>query len=143
MIFELVLGLTAILVTAKGYYQSTQKKNSFGETKWLFPLGIFVWGDAVTIGPFWIVVAVLSGFINNPHFTYSLISFFWFVRALGEVQYWIAEQFASKHRNKPKDLLGHQFFSGDAIWFGYQTFWQMVMIFSGIATAAFVKLWLF
>jgi len=138
-----LVGSTGFLITLKGYYQSAQLKNSFKVTRGLFPLGIFVWGDALTIGPYWILVALLSGILQDVHLFYALISLFWFVRAQGEVQYWIAEQFTSKHRNKPKDLWGHQFFEGEAIYFGYQTFWQVVMMLSGIATLAYVKLWLF
>lgn len=139
----LLLGATAALTTVLGYIQSSKKQNSFGVTPWLYPFGIFVWGDAIVFGPFWVIVAFLGLLLQNVYFVYAIVAFFWFVRAHGEVMYWMHEQFATKHRNKPKDLLGHQLFSGDAVWFGYQTFWQCVMVFSGIASLVYLKLWLF
>ena len=139
----LLLTLVATLVAIKGYYQSAIKKSSFGLTKELFVLGIFVWGDALTIAPFWALVGLIGYFSQEVYLFFTLISLFWTVRASGEVQYWIAEQFAEKHHNKPEDLLGHRLFSGTAVWFGYQTFWQCVMVFSGIATLYCAKTWLF
>lgn len=138
----ILLAVFAGLATYLGYLNSAQRKNSFGLTPYLTPLGIFVWGDAITIGPFWLGVVALAYITQNPHLLYLCISLFWLVRAHGEVQYWLNEQFTTKHRNTPKSLFLHTLFEEDAVWFGYQTFWQCVMVFAGVAALAFAKMWL-
>lgn len=136
------LAIFAGIATYFGLRNSAQKKNSFGLTPLLSPLGIFVWGDAITIGPFWLGVAALAYITQEPHLLYLCISLFWLVRAHGEVQYWLHEQFVSKHRNAPSSLLFNSLFQDQAVWFGYQTFWQCVMVFAGVASVAFAKMWL-
>ena len=140
---SLLLTLIATLIAIKGYYQSAILKNSSALTKGLFTVGIFVWGDAITIAPFWILVGLIGYFTQDVYLFFTLVSLFWVVRAYGEVQYWIAEQFSAKKRNNPKNLWGNELFNNDYIYFGYQTFWQIIMVFSSAITLYFGKAWLF
>jgi hypothetical protein len=104
------------------------KFNPFKSTPWLFPLGIFVWGDVPIIIGFWMLAMGMMWMGGKSNLFPLVVLVFWWVRALGEIIYWIHEQFAVKHRNDPDKLWGHQWMPGEAIYFGYQLFWQMVMV---------------
>ena len=114
------------LVGLWGWYQN--RRNPFGLARGLTPLGAFVWGDGLIIGIFWIMACGVMLILNRADLFGLVWLIFWWVRAMGEVGYWLNEQFISKHRNKPKDLWGHELLPGEAIYFGYQLFWQMVMV---------------
>ena len=51
----LTISLAAFFISIKGLYQSAVEKNALGDTIPLFWLGIFVWGDATVVGPFWLL----------------------------------------------------------------------------------------
>ncbi|MDA1079676.1 MAG: hypothetical protein O2840_03250 [bacterium] len=65
----------------------------YGDTFWLLPLGVYVWGDALILLPFWIIVAVvflLSGVSGLGLIRLYLI--FAAVRSAYEVVYWLLHQ---------------------------------------------------
>jgi hypothetical protein len=107
---------------------SLPRLDPFRPTPILFPLGIFVWGDALIIGGFWLLTGTMMLVFGKTNWFPIVLFTFWWVRAMGEVVYWLNEQFATKHRNVPNKLWGHTLFPGEAIYFGYQLFWQMVMV---------------
>lgn len=114
-----------------------KKRNVYGLTKYLFFLGAFVWGDVFVLSPFWILVSLFSLFFKNLFLFLLLTSLFWTIRSLGEITYWINEQFAFKKRNPPETLNFHNLIKGDAIWFVYQVFWECVFVFALLASIYF------
>lgn len=116
---------------------------AFSETRYLLPLGIFVWGDGVVVGPFWICAALVALFINSWWMFLLLVGIYWIVRGFGEVVYWLNEQFATQHRNKPEHMAFYSLFKSDAVWFVYQLVWQCVVVlaiaFSVYAGVGFVR----
>lgn len=133
-LFGTVLGLT----------NSWKKKNPFGLCRWFLPLGAFVWGDLVVLGPFWLIVSGLILWTQQWLMAWIIISLFWTLRSLGEMIYWFNEQFAINKRNKVADLLGHQLFGeSEAVYFGYQVLWTVVatvfMLMTIYATTMWIK----
>ena len=121
--------LYATLGLIVGIKQSWQLKNPFGIATGFQPLGAFVWGDLLVITPFWIATGFISLYAENLTIFNLLFWIFWLVRARGEVQYWIAEQFTHKKRNKPHTLQFNSLFGGgEATYFGYQVFWQIISV---------------
>ncbi len=114
-------------------------KNAFQETRFLWWAGIFVVADAIVILPFWILVIVISLLMHSWTVFFLAVSLFWVVRSLGEVIYWMNEQFATHHRNDPKNLFGYSLVRCDAIWFLYQLFWQCVMVLALLSSIYFVR----
>lgn len=108
--------------------------DAFKETRYLGWMGIFVVGDALVIGPFWIVLSLIAIYLQSWHWFLLGVSLFWVVRGFGETMYWIQEQFATNHRNDPKNLFGYGLVKSDAIWFLYQIFWQCVTVLALMAT---------
>jgi hypothetical protein len=121
------------LVFLKGFYE-IKRRNPYGLTKYLFFIGAFVWGDLLILGPFWIIVSLISIFLNNWTLFLLFCSLFWVIRSLGETIYWLNEQFAYTKRNPPPTLSFHKLVQGDAIWFIYQLFWQAVFVFATITS---------
>lgn len=130
----ITLACCSVFAFAKGSYESFIKKNSFGDTPFLFWLGIFVWGDATIFGAFWCVVTILAWWRQSWNLFLLFIAVFWLVRSIGESIYWFNQQFSTLNRNPPANLRGFHFFQNDSIWFIYQIFWQCVTVFSIIST---------
>lgn len=89
----IIYGLISILAFIKGFFEVTKKNNPFGETPFLLFLGIFVWSDAVMIGFFGFLISLICLLIGDWILFLLIISIFWVVRSLGEIIYWINEQF--------------------------------------------------
>lgn len=123
-------------------YREIRKGNAFGVTTFVGWLGIFVWGDALIISLFWIIVSVLAVIVNNWYLFLLSFSLFWVVRSLGEVIYWLNEQFATQHRNPPHTLNFYKLYKSDAVWFVYQIFWQCILVFALLASIAIGKFFL-
>ena len=138
----ILYGCIHLACFVKGYFEITRKKNAFGTTAYLEWLGIFVWGDIFILGPFWILICLLTLLLNDWYLFLLFLSLFWTVRSFGEVIYWFNEQFAAKNRNLPSQLKMYKVFQNDAVWFVYQLFWQCVLIVSVIASLYLAKLWL-
>jgi len=114
-----------------GFFHGVNKcrqKNSYGISHFYLPLGAFVWIDAVIISAFWIITSLCSLLLNDWFLFLLIVSLFWIVRSCGEILYWIHEQFATIHLNKPKDLYLSRFFEGDSVWVAYQLFWQCFLV---------------
>lgn len=131
-----------LFILLKGFHKTKNKKDAFGTTPFLLPLGIFVWGDAVVLSLFWILTALITLVSHSWNLFLLVLSVFWFIRSFGEVIYWLNQQFSNLSRNPPAKLLLHDIFHNDSIWFAYQLFWQCIMLASLIFTIYFAHKWL-
>jgi len=138
----IIYGIIALYALIKGFNQVYKKNNAFGQPNFLFWLGIFVWGDAVILGFFWCLVSLVSLIAKDWLLFLLIISVFWVVRSLGEISYWINQQFSPIIRNPPKNLFGFSWFKNDSIWFVYQVVWQCLLVVSIITTIYLVSLWI-
>lgn len=134
LFFNLMLAFVA-------FHEVKMKQNAFGLTRWLFPLGSFVWGDALVFSAFWTLVSVASIFAQDWLLFWLLFSVFWLVRSLGEVQYWFNQQFAAEKLDEPESLVGYAIFQNHSIYFAYQIFWQCVAVGSLVWSVYLFALW--
>jgi len=114
----------------------------FEETPYLSWLGIFVWGDAIVISPFWIICALVGLIFKNGYLFLFLGSLFWVARSLGEVIYWLNQQFSNKLRNPPEKLFLYFLLKNDSVWFVYQVFWQCMFVFAVVGSVYFGWKWI-
>lgn len=140
-LFLPIFAAFSFLVLLLGIYFSSKQK-SFQETKFLGLMGVFVWGDAPLIALFWFAASLLVFFLRDLYLFFLIVSVFWAVRSLGEVIYWINQQFSALKRNPPEKLFGYSFFKNESIWFVYQLYWQIVLVVSIIFSIYFACLWL-
>jgi hypothetical protein len=93
-----------LAVVASGVFWAAVKKcqhhQFYSDTPYLFWLGIFVWGDALVLAPFWLVSALLFLIIPNEIILRFILIFF-IIRATYEVIYWINHQVAQKEYVPP------------------------------------------
>ncbi len=118
------------------------QKNAYGLTKWLFPLGIFVWADGLIISLFWLLLSLFTILLRDLWFLLAAISLFWLVRSIGETIYWMLQQFVQPNANKPHTLIGHRWIKGDELWIVYQVAWQCMTIISCLGFAYSLHRWL-
>jgi hypothetical protein len=135
-----VVSLTILIIA---YKEVSIKRRAFTITPWLAPLGIFVWADALVIGFFWLLWCSFTFFWQDWWFFMSGVSAFWLVRSLGEVNYWMLQQFLKPATNEPHKLWGNRFHKGDDIWIAYQVAWQCVAVVSLLSLAYSAYHWLF
>lgn len=139
------LGIFAALntiVTTYAFYQCRQKKNSFGATTLLYPLGMYVWGDAVIFGAFWTGSAILSLLLADWVLFLLIFSTFWLVRSIGETMYWFNQQFSTVMREKPESHFIHKIFYNDSVWFVFQITNQCLTVITTITTVYLFHIWL-
>lgn len=125
------------------FFKQFKKKNYFGLSGIFNLIGIFVWGDAVLIAPFWILASIFCLYVKSFELFLVFLSVFWLIRSFGEVIYWINQQFSTVKRDKPKDLWPYKFFENDSVYFIYQLYWQIILILSVIAVVYSFHLWLY
>lgn len=126
----------SFVVWIRSVWEAMWKQNAFGVTPWLLPLGIYVWGDGVILSLYWLVLGIVSWWCGGLVFGLGAGAF-WMVRSMGEVHYWMLEQFVDNKRNKPQDLFGYQWVRSEAIYFYYQLVNQVILVISGLATLYF------
>ena len=74
-------------------------QNNFNQVVWvLCPFGIFVWGDAIVLGPFLAISSVLLWIKNRPNITGMFLSLYAGIRAFIEVLYNLNAQFTTTAR---------------------------------------------
>lgn len=134
----LIYGIISLTAFVRGYIHCKYKHNRHGITPFGL-LGIFIWTDAVVIGLFWMLASMLVLIIDNWHIGLLIISLFWVVRSAGEVIYWMLQQFATKKRDEPETVRWHSLFPGESVWIAQQVWWQMVLVFSLLATVICIK----
>lgn len=89
------VGLTIFVVS----YRKSRTDQFYSNTLLLTPLGIYVWGDGLVLGPFWLLVGLGSIWLETTQIT-TLLLVFYLVRSSYEVIYWLNHQ-AVKDPYKP------------------------------------------
>lgn len=112
------------------------------ETPYLFFIGAFVWADAVVLGLFWSLAALLVLILQDWLLFWLIGSVFWMVRSFGEIIYWLNQQFSSKNRNPPQKIWLYKFFPNDSVWFVIQVYWQCILVASIIVSVYLFSIWL-
>jgi hypothetical protein len=115
---------------------------AFTETPLLWPLGIFVWGDALIFAPFWLLIAASILYFQNWNVGVLIFTIFWTVRSIGETMYWFNQQFSTITRNPPERLKGFHLVQSDAVWYLYQIFWQCIAVISIVGSIYFGAIWI-
>lgn len=140
LISFLVLNICVFLF---GLWQSAKHKNAYGQTPFLWPLGIFVWGDATIFGLFWALVSLFC-IIAKGWLLFGLIySVFWAVRSFGEMHYWLNQQFSQIKREKLEDHpILFSVYRNNSIWFIFQIFHQCILVISIVCAIYISSLWL-
>lgn len=79
------------------------KHNGFyGDTFWLFPLGVYVWGDGIVLGAFWFFSGFLFLILDmSLIWILRYILLFWLIRSGYEVMYWFISQFVDQEYCPP------------------------------------------
>lgn len=84
--------ILAILISVLALRKSKQNK-FYTNTFVLNPLGIFVWGDGLVLGPFWAVSGIVWWLLQlDIEWIIKYVLVFWMIRSAYEVVYWIAHQ---------------------------------------------------
>jgi hypothetical protein len=125
----------------KGFKESKDKKNPYGNTKVFALIGSFVQGDTVVFGLFWFVTSLVILVLKDWILFLLTLSVFWTVRSFGETIYWFNQQFSNINRNPPEKYWSHKYFPQDSLWFIHQIFWQCITVISIIFTIYFSKIW--
>lgn len=84
----IVLFFIALTLCKRGEFY----RDSFAFT----PFGIYVWGDALVLAPFWAVALIILGFFP-PLYLLRFFLLFWTFRSAYEVVYWIGHQWAKSN----------------------------------------------
>ena len=116
----------------KGFYECRHKKQAIALSPLYNLIGAFVWGDVFIFGFFWSLVCLAVLLFNSWQLFLIVLGAFWVVRSLGEMIYWLNQQFSDKARNPPETLWLSKFFPGDSVWFGMQIFWQCILVISAV-----------
>ena len=139
------VGLLNFGAFASGYYISRYKKNPIGNTFFLYPFGIFVWGDAIVFGIFWFLASAVTLFLNDWILFLLIYSVFWLVRSVGETIYWFNQQFSEVKRMPKESVSFYKYLKIEdeyAVWFIAQIFNQSITVLSTITTVYLFHLWL-
>lgn len=138
----LFYALINFLLFLKGFYECKYKKNAYRLTPPLLYVGIFVWGDAVVFGLFWMIASIFTWLFQDWYLFLLVVSLFWVVRSIGETLYWFHQQFTPKEANGIDLLPFRSVFHNDSIWFILQTIWQCITVVSIICSIYFGKKWI-
>ena len=78
----------------------SKSKQFYSDTFFLWPLGIYVWGDGLILGLFWAVASVIFLFLSAVNILQFML-IFWVARSFFEVIYWLLHQFSGKKYQAP------------------------------------------
>lgn len=132
----------SFLCFAIGVYHS-KKRNYLGVCYLFYPLGAYVWADAVIFGLFFTLSSLVLYHLKNWNLFCAFYFVFQSVRTLGESIYWFNQQFSTVNRNPGKRQWPHLFFKDEyTTWFVYQIMWQCVCVVSTILAIYFSSLWI-
>lgn len=82
--------------------QKCKKDGFYGDTFWLFPFGVYVWGDGIVLGIFWLLTGVLFGILQLSFiWVIRYLLLFWLIRSGYEVMYWFISQFVDQTYSPP------------------------------------------
>ena len=89
-VFGIIVFVLGLIETIHGY---------FNEVVWILcPTGIFVWGDAIILGPFLACSSMLLWFKNRPNISGMFFSLYVSIRAFIEILYNLNAQFSTTNR---------------------------------------------
>ena len=132
----------SLLCFILGFYNS-RKKNYLGVCHLFYPLGAYVWADAVIFGLFWAMITVVVYYLKNWYLFLTFYFVFQTIRTFGESIYWFNQQFSTVNRNPGERQWPHFFFRDEyTTWFVYQIMWQCVCAVCTIFAIYFSYMWL-
>ena len=137
----IIFAIFNLLLFIKAYFEC-KNKNSYGLTKPLFLLGMYVWGDVLIFSVFWILVSLFCILIDNLYLFLTFVSLFWAVRSFGETIYWFNQQFSGIKREPPEKVEFYSLVKNDSVWFIQQIKNQCITVIALIATLYFAHMWL-
>lgn len=92
-----ILAITSLVATIMGVFQ-VLKGDFSGHPYLLIPLGIFIWGDAVIVGPFLLLSSIYLWFKNDTTYSGLLLSLYATIRSFVEIIYGLNAQFTKTTR---------------------------------------------
>lgn len=133
LFYSLSLIFVGLVIVIKSFLKLNDNK-FFEDTPWLFILGIYIWGDGLVLGFFWLIMGLLTIFLPAI-WLYRLVLIFFALRWFYEVIYWLNHQ-AHKRSFKPFFLQGKKTLPADQAAIVYQ------LIHLCLTTLALFGLWL-
>jgi len=141
-IIIITYALLAGLISIVGLYQTTRKKNAFGDTPILILWGANNYGNAFIFGAFMTVTSLYTLLRNDWLLFLLMLSVFWTVRSVGETIWNFLIQFTPMKRYPPEHFFFHKIFHDESTYFVNQIVWQCVTTITIITTLYLGKLWL-
>lgn len=138
IIIYLLFSISGFLVG----FANSKKGNTHGNAHIYNLIGAFVWADAVIFGLFWSGFSALIWFLEDWKLFLLAQSVFWLIRSVGEMIYWLNQQFSDKDKNPIKGFWFYKYFKNDSVWFVWQIYWQCLAVIFAILTIFFSKQWL-
>jgi len=141
LLIYLIFSLSGMVFAFK---KVIKEKNNLGLVGPFIILGAFVWADLIVFGIFSFLFALICLLLND--FILFLLgqSVFWFIRSMGEANYWFNQQFSTINRNPKSRFFFSKFFNHDeyTVWFVMQITMQCIAVVSAILSIYFGRLWL-
>src|SRR5690554_5830021 len=97
--WQLVLVGLSLGVSLMAIHRS-RSQQFYDDTPGLWPLGVFVWGDGLILGPFWCLSALLFLWLSSLNVVRYWLLFI-VIRSAFEVIYWINHQVVTKEYEPP------------------------------------------
>ena len=135
-------GITSLILSLVGFYQSHRKRNAYGNFYPASIIGAFVWGDAAIFGLFWFLTSLFCLILNDWILFLLIFSLFWMVCSLGETIWCFLMQFVSLKRYPLEHFFLHGLFHDESILFVHQIILQCITVVSLLASLYFGKMWL-
>ncbi len=139
LIFVITFNLIIFILA---FNACSKRKNAYGETPFFYPLGMYVWGDALVFSFFWATAASISLYLHDWILFWLIFSVFWLVRSIGETVYWLNQQFSPIIRYDIERLPARRIFHNDSVWFIFQIMNQCLTVVTIITTLYLAKIWL-
>jgi len=136
----IIIALIHLVIYFKALNKVKKQKKFYGNVHPLLvhSFGIFVWGDALVLAPFFIITSLGLIIINNTYLTIGVYASYMFLRQFGEVIYWFLQQFSQKKEYRPPDK-GWEYLKTDELHIIYQllnfyksVLWLVVLIIAFI-----------
>lgn len=131
----IVIFFYSLVAAVLGAWQTLSRRNPYGLALPFLPLGVFVWGDALVLGIFWMGVVMVLSWWPDWRLFGLIVSAFWAVRSAGEMVYWLNRQFSVAQREPAEDHFLYRWVHSDAVWFLHQLIWQCVLVGSIVCFA--------
>lgn len=118
------------------------KNNKTFERSGIFNINsAFFWEDEVIFGLFWTLTSAVILYLQDWILFLLILSVFWFIRALGEISYWLNQQFSTIIRNPIEKMWLYKFFKNDSVWFIMQIYWQCIAVITIILSIFLTGRW--